>query len=203
MATDDPIRSFAGSVDSGSARPARVGTLGMWLFLAALAMLFAASMVSYIAIRVGPQGAARGVIHLPSTLWLSTALILLSSWTIHRAVQAIRLERHRPFRAYLLATLVLALGFVAVQTPALLDLIRQHQVLPGQKTPLYGMVFFLVLLHALHVVGGIVGIIRVNIGAAQHRYDHEHCYGARHAAMYWHFLDGVWVLMFLVLQLTA
>jgi heme/copper-type cytochrome/quinol oxidase subunit 3 len=203
MSTDDPIRSLEGSLDRGFARPARMGTFGMWLFLAALGMLFAASMVAYIAIRTGPQGAARGTIHLPPSLWLSTVLIILSSFTIHHAVHAIRLERHRPFRIYLLATLILAVGFVAVQTPALINLLKQHRVFEGMKAPLYGLIFFLVLLHALHVLGGIVGIVRVNIGAAQSRYDHEHCYGVRHAAMYWHFLDGVWLVMFLVLQLTA
>ncbi|MGE5612456.1 MAG: cytochrome c oxidase subunit 3 [Bacillota bacterium] len=203
MSTDDPIRSLEGSLDRVFARPARMGTFGMWLFLAALAMLFAASMIAYIAIRTGPQGATRGAIHLPHALWLSTALILLSSVTMHRAVHAIRLERHRPFRIYLVTTLALAAGFVAVQTPALISLLKQHQAVEGQKTPLYGLIFFLVLLHALHVLGGIIGLIRVNLGAAHHRYDHEHCYGVRHIAMYWHFLDGVWLVMFLILHLTA
>jgi heme/copper-type cytochrome/quinol oxidase subunit 3 len=61
---------------------------------------------------------------------------------------------------------------------------------------LYGLIFFLILVHALHVVGGLVGLSVTTAHALQGRYDHERYGGVKHAAMYWHFLDAVWLVMY-------
>ena len=58
----------------------------------------------------------------------------------------------------------------------------------------YALVFTLVLIHALHVIGGIVQLLIVWSKARRHRFDHEHYAPVKHAMMYWHFLDGVWVV---------
>jgi heme/copper-type cytochrome/quinol oxidase subunit 3 len=62
---------------------------------------------------------------------------------------------------------------------------------------LYGLAFVLILVHALHVVGGIIGLVNTVRHGMHGDYDHENYYGIKHAAMYWHFLDGVWIVMFL------
>jgi heme/copper-type cytochrome/quinol oxidase subunit 3 len=178
--------------------PPGAGTLGMWLFLAALTMLFASSLLGYIFIRTNSaQSPPSGTLHFPPALWLSTAVILLGSYTIHQALAAVRRERQKQFRAYLLITCVIAAAFVIVQTPSLAALLVQHQRFRERSLQLYGLVFFLILVHALHVLGGIIGLAITTIQAHRHRYDHEHYAGVKHAAMYWHFLDGVWLVLFL------
>ncbi len=72
----------------------------------------------------------------------------------------------------------------------------------AQKFHLYGLIFFMIMLHALHVVGGFVALVRVVDGAARRRYHHEQFHPVRQLAMYWHFLDGVWVIMFSMLLIT-
>jgi heme/copper-type cytochrome/quinol oxidase subunit 3 len=69
---------------------------------------------------------------------------------------------------------------------------------PGDFTPvsLYGLVFILILLHALHVLGGIIALGMVTWRARQGKYDHENYMGVQFAARYWHFLDIVWIGMF-------
>jgi heme/copper-type cytochrome/quinol oxidase subunit 3 len=57
-------------------------------------------------------------------------------------------------------------------------------------------VFFLILVHALHVIGGIITLIRVAYRARKDVFDHENYQPVRHTAMYWHFLDAVWMVMF-------
>jgi heme/copper-type cytochrome/quinol oxidase subunit 3 len=169
----------------------------MWLLLAALTMLFGATLAAYVLIRVtGAQSPPLRSMHLPQALWLSTAIILLASYTIHRALASVRRERQNPLRHYLAITCILALAFVIVQTPSLATLLRQHHSIAGQSVHLYGLIFFLILVHALHVLGGIVGLSVTTLHAYQHRYDHEHYAGVKHAAMYWHFLDAVWIVMF-------
>ncbi|HYO07930.1 MAG TPA: cytochrome c oxidase subunit 3 [Tepidisphaeraceae bacterium] len=182
----------------GHRTPAYTATVGMWLFLAALTMLFGATMVGYLIIRARAGGTARlGTLHFPPLLWLSTVVILVGSLTIHAAVTAVRRERQRDLRRWLGVTCALAALFCIVQVPALAALWKQHQGLRGQGLYLYGLIVILIIVHALHVLGGIVALALVTRNGFAGRYDHEHYYGVKHAAMYWHFLDVVWLVMFL------
>jgi heme/copper-type cytochrome/quinol oxidase subunit 3 len=63
---------------------------------------------------------------------------------------------------------------------------------------MFGLAFCLILLHAAHVIGGVVALWVVTVKAMKDRYDHENYQGVRHAAVYWHFLDIVWVAMLAV-----
>jgi heme/copper-type cytochrome/quinol oxidase subunit 3 len=95
-------------------------------------------------------------------------------------------------------TCIFAGLFVIVQTPALMTLLRQHrQVAATEHVFLYGLIFFLILVHALHVLGGLIGLGTTTAHAFQGKYDHENYTGVTSAAMYWHFLDAVWIIMYL------
>jgi cytochrome c oxidase subunit III len=111
-------------------------------------------------------------------------------------LHAVRRERQFALRRYLLLTSMLAAAFVVVQAPSLWRLLEQHQHLRQQGVAVYGLIFFLILVHALHVVGGIIALAVVTINALRGRYDHESHNAVKHAAMYWHFLDAVWLIMF-------
>ena len=182
--------------------PAKAQTVAMWLFLAALAMLFGATMVGYFIVRAR-QGAVPSF-QLPRTFWISTALMLAGSVTIHSAVTAARRERQQELRRHLVMTCIFAGLFVVVQTPALIRLLDRHRELAAsQRVFLYGLIFFLILVHALHVLGGVVGLGVTTANAFRGKYDHENYTGVRSAAMYWHFLDVVWIIMFLGILLTG
>src|SRR3954468_16524076 len=112
---------------TGHRVPPSTATIGMWLFLAALTMLFASTMLGYLFIRT--TGAASPRLHslqLPKLLYFSTGLILFGSFTIHQAVAAVRRERQQLLRKYLVLTCVMAAAFVVIQTPALAELMREH-----------------------------------------------------------------------------
>jgi len=184
-----------------SARPASVG---MWLILASLAMLFIAGMLIYVLLRLQFYGhLAGGQIRLPAGLWFSTAVLLAGSFTIHRCIVAIRRERVQRFSFYLQITFVLALIFLAIQFPSLWEILRIHQQQPMNGNRLYGLIFCLILLHAAHVVGGIIAMTVVTINAIKGKYDHENYDGVRNAALYWHFLDIVWLIMFGTFLITG
>src|ERR1700722_9156420 len=79
---------------SGFRAPPRASAIGMWLFLAALGMLFISSMWLYVLMRLHFFGRiSNDPIHMPTLAWGSTAVLLTGSFTIHRAVVAIRRER--------------------------------------------------------------------------------------------------------------
>ncbi len=205
--------------------PQGTGALGMWLFLTALGILFASSLCAYLVIRlmtledvtdpvtgevVRQAGPALGSIPMPWGLWVSTAVILASSFTIHLALRAIRQEHQAVFRRCLLVTSALAALFLVIQIPSLIALLREHLAYREQLSTdaslglmPYGMVFFLILIHALHLIGGVIPLGVVTHHAWRNHYDHESHNPVRYIAMYWHFLDIVWLCLFAGLLLIG
>jgi len=184
--------------------PQRTGAIGMYLFLASLFMLFAAGLFGYVIIRIHTVSKfAPGSLHLPEGLWISTVLVVIGSFTIQRAVHEVRREHQQAFRHWLGATLIIAIVFVIVQAPSMVLLLQRQHVMAGQKIALYGLIFVLVLLHAAHVLGGIIALLRTGQQASRGVYDHEHFQPVRHVALYWHFLDAVWLAMFFTFLLMG
>lgn len=83
--------------------------------------------------------------------------------------------------------------------------VRTTQVAEKQPTAtrLEGLLFVLILLHALHFVAGMIGLTVVTVRGLAGRYDHEYHGGVRLCAVYWRFLDVVWIALFGVFLLTA
>lgn len=184
------------------AAPRDQGRLGMRLLLLSLSMLFAASLVGYVVIRSGASAwPPPGMPGFPSGLWVSTALILLASVTIQWAVAAVRRGDQRSLRYGLLATALLGAGFLASQTVNWFVLVAEHLT---PKVNLYGFTFYLLTgLHAAHVVGGLIPLVITTVRAFRGAYTTEFHPGVENVATYWHFLDGVWLVLFVVLFLAG
>lgn len=170
----------------------------MWIFLASLAMLFAGSLIGYLVVRSRAEvWRPDGVPPLPAGLWVSTAVIVLCSAAVHRAVVEIRNGRQKGLLTGLFATLGLGIAFLVLQA------FNWLQLWAADLTPrrgLYGFTFYLLTgLHAVHVVGGLVPLGFTILRALQGRYSWASHTGVRLVAMYWHFLDIVWVVLFIAL----
>ena len=188
--------------------PPGTHALGMWLFIAALAVLFIAGMIAYILFRItgtfdhthpvtGEVIAGKApplhTIDMPMILWLSTAAILFSSYSIHRALENVRHERQDRFRQALFTTLLLAVPFFLAQGAGLATLLGRTA---DAGVALQRTIVFLIIIHALHLIGGMIPLFVVTRRAHAGRYDHEYHTPVRHLALYWHFLDAVWLVMF-------
>ncbi len=118
--------------------PPGLGTYGMFLFMASLAMLFAAGIWGYLYFRFNlgqmetNHPAPLGSMVIPSSLWYSTGLLLLLSVAAHRAVQAARNGGRQPLKIWMLITAALATGFLTLQTPGLMELYRLHTAYMAQ-----------------------------------------------------------------------
>lgn len=195
-----PAQRYATSSDGPFGRDQRKKAealrLVMWFFLAALTMFFGGTVVAYMIIRItGKNAPPLGALHLPQGLYLSTLLLVASSWTIHNALVAVRCERQSEFRRAMLWTAALGGGFLVVQTIGLVQLLIDHQHFRTQNVHLYGLVWAIVLVHAAHVVGGLIPLGIVTRRSFQGAYDHEWHEGVVLFSRYWHFLDVVWLAM--------
>lgn len=175
----------------------------MILFLMSLSVLFAASMVAYVIIRAtGSNAPPWGTLTIPTGLWYSTVAIFISSFTMHHASKTARLGHQSGFRTAIVITLILGLAFLIIQGPNLWHLWQIHVAAKANNVFLHGLALILILLHAAHVIGGIIPLGLVTKRGLAGRYGPENYRPVKHCAMYWHFLDVVWIIMFAVLLLT-
>ena len=172
---------------------------GLATFLVADAMTFAGFFAAYLtfkAVNPLPDGAIYEL-ELPLPI-LNTVLLLVSSATFHRAGQAIRQDDHGRCRRWLLITAGLGLAFLVSQ-------MVEYFTLPfGLTDNLYASTFFAATgFHGLHVTLGALMILIVwwqarqpqgRVTAADH-------FPPEAAELYWHFVDGIWVILFVILYL--
>ena len=171
---------------------------GIWVGLAAITMCFAA-FTSALVVR---QGSAQDWRHitLPSILYLNTLVIIASSVTLEisrRRVAAFmggsKNRSANPAR-WLYITLFLGLLFVAGQTFAWMQMKAQGFGLATNVS--YSFFYVLTVAHALHLLGGLGGLIRV-IGKLNHSVLKRSTLDA--TSRYWHFMGVLWVYLLFLL----
>ena len=172
---------------------------GLATFLVADAMTFAGFFAAYLtfkAVNPLPEGAIYEL-ELPLPI-LNTILLLVSSATFHRAGQAIRQDDHGRCRRWLLITAGLGVAFLVSQ-------MVEYFTLPfGLADNLYASTFFAATgFHGLHVT---LGALMILIVWWQARQPHGRVTSVNHfpleaAELYWHFVDGIWVILFVILYL--
>ena len=172
---------------------------GLATFLVADAMTFAGFFAAYLtfkAVNPLPDGAIYEL-ELPLPI-LNTILLLVSSATFHRAGQAIRQDDHGRCRRWLLITAALGLAFLVSQ-------MVEYFTLPfGLTDNLYASTFFAATgFHGLHVTLGALMILIVWWQARQPegRVTAANHFPLEAAELYWHFVDGIWVILFVILYL--
>ena len=176
---------------AGARRRDDTATIGMAIFLGAIAMLFAALFFAYGVMRTqAPAWPPAGQAPLPrGALALNTLALVAATLALRGARAAARRGDGRRARGRAWAALALGAGFLAAQAVVWRGLVRAGS---GPASGVYGSVFFAFSgLHALHVAGGLVALGAVAARGAGAR-------GLAASALYWDFVLGVWVLFYLV-----
>lgn len=177
--------------------------LGMWVALASITMMFTALTSAYI-VRAGMSNDWRPI-RLPPFVLVSTALLLAGSFVIERAKRTLKAGGAARYRSMLLAALLLGLGFVASQLLAWRQLVGQKIYV--STNPHSSFFYVLTGLHGLHILGGLMGLSYLLLRAsraseAPASLDFRKQRAATDVvALYWHFMDGLWVYLFLLLFL--
>jgi cytochrome c oxidase subunit 3 len=171
---------------------------GIWLFLASLGVFFFSSIflyAIYVLLRIGPESGALQPFQIPSSFALTTLILLAISGVLHAGLIAVRREKQSVFRCCVVTAFGLSILFVVIQGAGLSWMLEQQMSPNMQAKNLYGLTIVLVLLHALHVIGGVVGLGFLIVGFFTRAYDHERHVMVKGCVIYWHFLDIVWLVM--------
>jgi cytochrome c oxidase subunit 3/cytochrome o ubiquinol oxidase subunit 3 len=180
------------------------GQWGMLSFLCSEVAVFGTLIVAYIIFigrdsEPGGMGGPKPIDVLSLTLvWGTTACLLASSLTIHLADRALAQGNRSTFVPLFAATIVLGVLFLLGTAHEWNDLINYYRLTISRN--LFGTTFYtLVGFHALHVT---VGVIVMIIVLAMSRRLAEKCHATvQLVSWYWHFVDGVWIVVFTVVYL--
>ena len=175
--------------------------VGLYFFLVALGMAFAAAMIAYVVVRTGHVfrvTSAEGLeaIGVPVWFWFSTFFILLASVVLHYAKASSGLARPRRTRRALWAAVASSWVFLGLQVPGMVELVRAHRALVENDVRVYALLLLLVVIHALHVTGGLAPLTYAGATARRRPMGIARFPLLRRITIYWHFLAVVWIVMF-------
>ncbi|GAC1462621.1 MAG: heme-copper oxidase subunit III [Chamaesiphon sp.] len=172
---------------------------GLIVFLAAEGMIFMGLFVAYLTFRLvtpvwPPEGTPELDLLLPG---LNTAVLISSSFVIHQADTAIKKNNVLGLRTWFAITAVMGALFLAGQ------LYEYSHLEFGLKTNIFASTFYVLTgFHGLHVTLGLLLILAVLWRSLKKdRYNSENHFGVEAAEIYWHFVDVVWIILFLLLYI--
>ncbi len=194
VAQQDPPAPDARALPSAG----RAGMVGLIVTEAAFFAIFVVAYLFYVGKSLaGPTPAE--VLDLPI---LASVLLLSSSVTIALAIRALRAGAGGRFRLWWLVTFLLGAGFLLLTAREWARLIRDDGLTIA--TNLFGTTFYtLVGLHAVHVTVGLGIIALVLALALRGHVDARHAERTELLSWYWHFVDGVWVVVFLTVYVVG
>ncbi len=190
----------------GSAHPrtevaAQSLIFGFWVFLMSDAILFGLVFATYVVeVRATAGGPGPKELYDLGSVFAQTLLLLASSFTFGMASLALKYSRHRrPLVGWLVLTLLLGMAFLGLEVHDLLAMVAEGGV-PERSGFLSGF-WDLVPLHGLHVTAGCLWLLCLLGQLARHGRDVRTKLGIMRLALFWHFLDIVWIAIFSVVYL--
>lgn len=173
----------------------------LWLFIGSVAMLFAALTSAYL---VRQAEGNWMVVDLPTLFWVNTGIILLSSVTMHWAYWAARHDNLETVKVALSVTTVLGIGFLVGQFMAWGQLVDNNVHLVSSTASAVSGSFIYVIsgLHAAHIISGVIFLLVVLVATFQYRIHSRNLAQMEMCVTYWHFLDALWLFLFVFLLLN-
>lgn len=174
--------------------------LGMWIFLASECMLFGSLIFTFLLFRnKGLAGPTPQEVFDINVTTLSTFVLLMSSFSVVLALHAIQSGNMKTFRRWILMTAIGGIVFLGFQTYEFTEFV--HQGL-GLKTSTFATSFFMLTgTHGLHVAIGVIWLLALWFSSLRGGLTVDGALKVDTMALYWHFVDVVWIVIFTVVYL--
>ena len=164
----------------------------LWIGIGSIIMMFAGFTSAYIVKREQPGWLG---FSMPVIFWYSTAVMLVSSLTMQQSLKAFKEREMGKYRNLVGLTTFLGLLFIVLQVIGYYRLNSTGVKIEGSGAG----VFFIIIfgLHALHVLGGIIALLVIFFKAFSSRIRSYNPIPVEVASTYWHFVDVLWVYLFI------
>lgn len=172
----------------------------LWLFVASSTIMFG-GWTSYYVVFSASKGKGHGLV-LPEAFIYSTVVLLLSSICLWFASRALKSNNKSMQRTALWATLFLGLVFGYLQFMGWTSLYLSGAALVNNNASI-SMIYVVSGFHLLHVLAGVVFVINTLIGSYKNIPLEREVYRQDIAAIFWHFIDILWIYLYVFLLLNA
>lgn len=137
---------------------------------------------------------------LPTAFYFSTLVIIGCSVTFHLAKKAIKKDNQSATTVFLLTTLALGITFVILQFVGFSEIVANGYYFTGAESSITTTFLYIVtVVHLAHLFGGLIALLIIIFKQLKGKYNSTQTIGIELGAMYWHFLDLLWVYLFLFL----
>jgi cytochrome c oxidase subunit 3 len=163
----------------------------LWVAIGSIIMMFAGLTSAYIVKRDQPNWLS---FEMPRVFWYSTRAILLSSFSIQIALRKFKEREMRSYRTLMMVTMVLGLMFVGGQFAGFRELWNKGVSFRGSSAGQF--LYVIAGLHAVHVLGGVIVLVIQWIKSQRKLVRNYSSTPVEIAATYWHFVDLLWIYLF-------
>jgi cytochrome c oxidase subunit III len=164
----------------------------LWVGLGSIIMMFAAFTSAYIVKRQQPGWTT---FEIPRTFWYSTAVILISSVTMQLAVKSFKEREMMRYRQFITLTAFLGVVFIALQFISFDQIWKTGITFSGAGAGQF--LYIIAGLHAVHVLGGVIALLILFFQAFNKKIRSYNSVPIEVASTYWHFVDALWIYLFI------
>jgi cytochrome c oxidase subunit 3 len=165
-----------------------------WLFIITILMLFASQTSAYLVRRAEGNWVEFA---LPSIFYWSTAVLLISSIFMYLAQKAAKRDEFKKLRLFISTTFVFGFSFLIMQYLGWLELQESGVYLKGN--PSGSFMYILTGLHAFHLISGLIVLLFSLVAAFKLSIHAKNLTQIEVCGTYWHFLDILWIYLFVFL----
>ena len=170
----------------------------LWFAMISMTMMFAGLTSAFVVSK--SRGDWLKDFQMPTAFFISTLAIMAGSVTFHLAKKAIMKDNRSAVTTYLLITLALAIAFVTLQFAGFNEIVRNGYYFTGSESNITTTFLYVVTItHLAHLAGGIISLLVIIYNHFKQKYHSGQTLGIELGAMYWHFLDFLWLYLFLFL----
>ena len=167
----------------------------LWVSMISMTMMFAGLTSAYVVSRKRDDWVS---FDLPNAFYISTILILISSITFMLAKFFIKKENRQLTTVFLVSTLILGVGFVFFQFEGFSDLFNSVLFFAVEhSTVKSSFIYGITLAHLVHIAAGIIVLLIVFYNHITKKYTATNFLGLELGAIFWHFVDILWIYLFL------
>lgn len=174
----------------------------LWFGIISLCMTFAGLTSAYIVSMERRDWLEN--YDFPQALIISSVLIVLSSITVHLAKNAIITGKKTLGTALLLITIFLAIGFIYFQQQGIfVELRAQGLFVAGEASNITAtFLFLIVVVHVAHIIAGMIALLVITVNHLRGAYTPDNHLGLSLGVTFWHFVDLLWLFLFVLMYVT-
>ena len=184
------------NIDNNKLKVDRSKKMMLWFGMISLTMSFLGITSGYIVSKERADWLTD--FQIPEAFYISLFVILLSSITFYFAKKYVIAQQKKQGMIFLIITFLLGTTFIILQFKGFSEIISSGYFFTGSESTITtSFIYLVVLLHLTHMLAALISVIVVIYNHYKQRYTFGNTVGIEIAATFWHFVDVLWIYLFL------